>query len=180
MFNLEVAEDHTYFAQGVLVHNCDLLANQNLYGLGPGGYPVDAVPPTPHVNCMCSTVAITDRFHSRRELARMKGEPEPPREWEVGGRETAAEWLGRQPDTFVDSLLGPTRAPIFRQEPHRVISPLGAPIPVHQVLGLPPPQRRLGPAVRARPLVRDDRASMVEPFPDAPSLPPGDSGRRRR
>ena len=31
---------------------CDLLANQNLHDLGPGGYPKDQVPETPHPNCI--------------------------------------------------------------------------------------------------------------------------------
>src|SRR5690606_3258478 len=111
---------------------CDLYANQNLYGLGPGGYPPDAVPSTPHPNCLCVRVAIVDRFHTRRELARLNGEPEPPREWEVGGHETAAEWLARQPEEFQRELLGKTRYEVFRREPERVITAGGEPLPVHQ------------------------------------------------
>lgn len=145
---------------------CDLYANQNLYGLGPGGYPPGELPATPHPNCLCVQTAIVDRFHTRRELARLRGEPEPPREWEVGGHETAAEWLAKQPDTFQQALLGSTRARVFREAPERVISARGAPIPVHQVLGIPKRTRCLGLAVSARRLVEADRARMVQPFPE--------------
>ncbi len=39
VFNLEVQDDHSYVANGLVVHNCDLLAAQNLHGLGQGVYP---------------------------------------------------------------------------------------------------------------------------------------------
>lgn len=149
---------------------CDLYANQDLHGLGAGGYVAGEVPKTPHPSCLCTQTAIVDRHYVRRQLARERGEPEPPREWESGTTQTGAEWLAEQPEAYQRALLGPTRAKIFATHPARVISPRGEPIPVHQVLGRPAPRRRLGPAVRARPLVRADRASMVQPFPPAPRL----------
>lgn len=132
-------------------------------------------------NCLCTQVAIIDRHAARRELAQMRGEPEPPREWESGTTETGAEWLARQTPEYRREMLGPTRARIFEQPGgrERVMTPDGRRVPVHQVLGQPPPARRLGPAVRALPIVRDDRASMAQPFPAAPRLAPGDDGRRR-
>jgi hypothetical protein len=142
---------------------CDVYASQDLFGLGPGGYPADQVPATPHPSCLCSQSAILDRFALQRELAVMRGEPEPPRDWESGRRETGAEWLARQPASFRDSLLGPTRARIFATEPGRVLTPQGAPIPVHQVLGQPPPVRSAGRQVQTAPLVRAERA--VRPTP---------------
>lgn len=142
---------------------CDVYAGQDLFGLGAGGYPVDQVPATPHPSCLCIQSAILDRYALRRELAVMRGEQEPPRDWESGRRETGAEWLARQPASFRDSLLGPTRSRIFATEPGRVLTPQGAPIPVHQVLGQPPPTRRLGPTVQTAPLVRAERA--VRPTP---------------
>ncbi|MBE3087953.1 MAG: hypothetical protein IMZ71_02395, partial [Chloroflexi bacterium] len=36
--NLEIAEDNSYIASGITVHNCDELATQDLFGLGPGVY----------------------------------------------------------------------------------------------------------------------------------------------
>jgi hypothetical protein len=162
---------------------CGLLANQDLYGLGPGGYPVGAVPATPHTNCLCAATAIVDRAHMRRQLAQETGGEEPPRPWESGTRETATEWLHRQPRALQDKLLGPTRGRILRDpsDARDVVTQRGIPIPVHQVLGLPPPVRRDGPAVRARPIIRADRArGQVQPFPRAPRLPRADDGRRRR
>lgn len=170
VYNLEVAGDHTYFANGVLVHNCDLLANQNLFGLGPGGYPADHLPDTPHTNCTCSAIAIIDRFHARRELARETGRPEPPREWEVGGRETAAEWLAKQPEKFQRELLGPTRFEVFQREPNRVVSAGGEPLPVHAVIGRSPMARASGRRIRVRPILERDRATMVRTLPAAPRI----------
>ena len=163
VFNIEVEGAHTYIAEGFLVHNCDVYASQDLFGLGPGGYPADQVPATPHPSCLCSQSAILDRFALQRELAQLRGEPEPPRDWESGRRETGAEWLARQPASFRDSLLGPTRSRIFATEPGRVLTPQGAPIPVHQVLGQPPPVRSAGRQVQTAPLVRAERA--VRPTP---------------
>lgn len=155
---------------------CDLYANQNLYGLGPGGYPPDKLPATPHPNCLCVQTAIVDRFHTRRELARMRGQPEPPREWEVGGHETAAEWLRKQPEKFQRELLGQARHRVFLEDPSRVITADGAPIPVYQVLGIPKRVRGGGPRVSARGLVEADRARMTKPFPvlapPTPTPPP--------
>lgn len=37
---------------------CDELASQDLYGLGPGVYPVGRVPPKPHPWCKCFTTSI--------------------------------------------------------------------------------------------------------------------------
>lgn len=59
VFNLEVEEDHSYVANGVVVHNCDLLSSQNLYGLGPGVYPTRAKTPWPaHPNTLSFVVMV--------------------------------------------------------------------------------------------------------------------------
>jgi len=53
VYNIEVEDDHTYVANGLVVHNCDLLASQNLYGLGPGVYPSAGACPWPaHPNTL--------------------------------------------------------------------------------------------------------------------------------
>ena len=88
---------------------CDLLANQDLHGLGPGGYPVDGLPPMPHPNDLCFHTAIIDEHHFDRELARENGTEEPPRTWESGTRQTATEWLQGQPESLQREVLGPTR-----------------------------------------------------------------------
>ena len=88
---------------------CDLLANQDLHGLGPGGYPTGELPPMPHPNDLCFQTAIIDEHHFDRQVARENGEPEPPRTWESGTQETADDWLRRQPESFQREVLGPTR-----------------------------------------------------------------------
>lgn len=37
---------------------CDVLATQDLYGAGPGVYPIAVVPSLPHPHCLCNTRAI--------------------------------------------------------------------------------------------------------------------------
>lgn len=113
---------------------CDLLANQNLYGLGPGGYPPDAVPRTPHPSCLCSQTAIIDEQHMERELADLEGTPPPPETWNVGGEQSAAAWLAEQPESFQREILGPTRFEAFRQQPGRVLGADGAIRPVSDVV----------------------------------------------
>ena len=143
---------------------CDVYASQDLYGLGPGGYPADSVPSTPHPRCMCSRIAITDTHHFRRELAKAKGQPVPPEPWKSGKHVPGAEWLRAKPEAFQKKLLGPTRFKAFRLG-RRVLDDKGVPIPVHQVIGIPKPTRKDGPAVAAKPIIRRDRATMVKPFP---------------
>lgn len=151
---------------------CDLLANQDLYGLGPGGYPADAVPSTPHTSCLCTQTALVDDQHFRRELAAARGEPEPPRPWESDTHETATQWLRRQPASYRRQMLGPTRAEVFQREPGRVLGPRGELRPVHEVMGRPPPGRGVrtardlvADARRTRRVVIQDRARMVQPRP---------------
>ena len=133
VFNIEVEEDHSYVANGMVVHNCDLLANQNLHGLGPGGYPADSVPPTPHPNCTCTQTAIIDQDHFERELAQLDGTPPPRESWNVGGFSSAGDWLSRQSEETQMEILGPTRLAAFRDDPSRVLDPGGAIRPVRRI-----------------------------------------------
>jgi hypothetical protein len=150
---------------------CDLLAAQDLYGLGPGGYPADAVPVTPHPLCTCFQTAIIDRDHFRRELAQRRGLRNlPPEPWKSGRRETAAEWLAQQPEEFRRRLLGPTRAQAFDLDPTAVITAQGtirSAAAAAQATGLPftPRVRRRGPSVDVAPIVAADRARMVQQLP---------------
>ncbi len=147
---------------------CDVLANQDLYGLGPGGYRADAVPDTPHPHDMCTVSSIVDRQHFKRELAQRRGTAEPPRDWESGRTETGAAWLASQPEAYQRRLLGPTRLTVFRRDPGRVVDEHGRIRPVHEALGRKPVRRAPPAVVRvARPIVERDRAEgQVQPFPD--------------
>lgn len=54
VFNLEVLEHNSYVANGLVVHNCDLHARTDAYGLGAGMYPKGAAPMPPfHPHCFC-------------------------------------------------------------------------------------------------------------------------------
>jgi len=58
VYNLGVEEDHSYIANGIAVHNCDILSSQDAYGLGSGVYPPEGVPLYPHPNDMCYTTRV--------------------------------------------------------------------------------------------------------------------------
>lgn len=118
---------------------CDLLASQNLHGLGPGGYPVDAVPATPHPSCTCTQSAIIDQDHFDRELAELDGTEPPPESWNVGGFSSAGDWLSQQSEATQLEILGPTRLEAFRDDPSRVLDQSGA---IRRVQDIRPPARR--------------------------------------
>lgn len=145
---------------------CDLLANQDLHGLGPGGYPLDAVPER-HTSCLCQLSPITDDAHFDRELAKAKGEPEPPRGWESGQRVTGDEWLRQQSESMRVAVAGRTRARLIMQG-RSVMDGDGRFKPVYQLLRRPKPDIHRGPTVDASGIVKADRESMVRPFPALP------------
>lgn len=141
---------------------CDVCAGQDLHGLGPGGYPADDVPER-HPSCLCSLVAITDEAHFERELARAKGQEEPPRPWESGERVTGDQWLRRQTAGLREAVAGPTRAKLVMRGQSVMATP-GRFEKVHRLLGEPKPVRR-AVLVSATKVVAADRANMVRPFP---------------
>ncbi len=149
---------------------CDVLASQDLDGLGPGGYKPDNTPTTPHPHCMCTLVAIVDSGYFKRELAKLKGGEEPPKPWESGTRETGQDWVARQPELYQKRLLGPTRFAAMKAGQH-VIDQKGRLKPVHEVTGGPKRPMRLGPPVPATPAIRRDRLGQVRPFPKVPAVP---------
>lgn len=60
VFNLEVLEHNSYVANGLVVHNCDLHARTDMYGLGAGMYPKAAAPMPPfHPHCLTGDTLIT-------------------------------------------------------------------------------------------------------------------------
>ena len=143
---------------------CDSYAGQDAYGLGPGGYPADALPMTPHPACLCSQVAIIDSQHFKRELAKLQGRDEPSKPWATGKSETPAQWLASKPKAFQQAMLGPTRFKLFTNG-RNVLDKTGKPLPVYELLGQPKPRRSLGPAINVTPLIRADRLNQIKPFP---------------
>jgi hypothetical protein len=106
---------------------CDILAGQDLHGLGPGGYPTDAVPETPHPNDMCVQVAIIDKDHFKREKAVRNKEKPPPEPWKSGKKETSEQWLKKQSTTKQKAILGPTKHARFKRSPGDVLGKNGVP-----------------------------------------------------
>jgi hypothetical protein len=146
---------------------CDVLAGQNLHGLGPGGYPKEDVPMTPHPHDMCIQTAIMDRHYFARERARTSGEAEPPREWEDGELRTGEDYLRGLDDSTRRRILGPTRDAALAQGT-RVVEGNR----IRRVRDITGRDTRIAPSgeqVRARPIVRADRAAgQVQPFPTLP------------
>lgn len=106
---------------------CDILASQDLYGLGPGGYPEDGIPDTPHPNDLCFQTSIIDEQHFERIRAKQQGKREPSKPWLSGKTETGAEWLAKQSKEYRERLLGPTRSRIFESNPDAVLTRTGLP-----------------------------------------------------
>lgn len=101
VFNLEVEEDHSYVAGGVVVHNCDLLSAQNLHGLGAGVYPDRERCPWPaHPNTLSFVVIVFADEISDADRA---------------GKETTLQALGRLAPEVRAGAVGKTKAEYFDQ-----------------------------------------------------------------
>lgn len=94
---------------------CDVIAGQDFYGLGPGGYPMGQAPDHPHPNCLCLQTAIIDDRHFERQRKIEAGERPPPEDWKSGKIQTHEEWLSKQPKEIQYAILGPTRLTAFEQ-----------------------------------------------------------------
>jgi hypothetical protein len=73
VYNLGVAEDNSYFANGLAVHNCDVWASQDIDGLGAGNYLPENVP-IDHPHGLCFTVTILKDYP---EMQFVSKEPRP-------------------------------------------------------------------------------------------------------
>lgn len=99
VFNLEVEEDHSYVAGGVVVHNCDLLSSQNLHGLGAGVYPNREATPWPaHPNTLSFVVIVFADEVSDADRA---------------GKETTLQALGRLAPDVRAGAVGKAKAEYF-------------------------------------------------------------------
>lgn len=99
VFNLEVQEDNSYIAGGVVVHNCDLLSSQNLHGLGPGVYPDRERTPWPaHPNTLSFLEVVFEDEVTDADRA---------------GKETELQALQRMAPAVREGVLGVTKAAYF-------------------------------------------------------------------
>lgn len=120
---------------------CDVLANQDVAGLGPGVYPVGQVPEPGHPRCLCFTTAIVDTNHFRRQIAEKRGEEPPPPTLKQGKPQTGAAWLKAQPKSVQVQVLGPTRAKMLDKHGDKLFDAKGNIRPVYDLLGKKPPAR---------------------------------------
>lgn len=118
---------------------CDVMAAQDLHGLGAGGYPAADAPSLAHPNCLCFMSAIVDEHFLEREGARARGTAEPPRPWETAGDVSARDVLDGMTEEQRRSVLGSGRAREFARRPTRVVNPDGSFNPLYQIQGRPPP-----------------------------------------
>jgi hypothetical protein len=150
---------------------CDILAEQSLDDLGPGGYKIGNEPECPaHPSCLCGFRSIMDDHYTAREIARLEGTPEPPRNWEDTRRITAEDYARSLGETQQRTLLGPTRLDVLngRHEMQvkdnkslQAFGPRGTIRPIWAIEGRArPPAPQRGPGV----LVRD-----FDPFREAAS-----------
>jgi hypothetical protein len=109
---------------------CDILANQNAYGLGPGRYPPDKVPKAPHPGCLCNPVAVMDT----KAFDRQEGGVTAAQEHADHKSPDAVGWLRQRPDQAA-AILGPTRHELFKRGVN-VLDASGAPLPVRDLLGI--------------------------------------------
>jgi hypothetical protein len=143
---------------------CDVYASSDSYGLGPGGYPADSVPAR-HPSCLCSMVSIADPHYLKREIAKGKGEAEPPKPWLTGVKESPEDWLRKQSTEAQHEIIGPTRAKMLRDGRKLIDEGASNFRPVYRLQQKPKPVRDMGPRVDAADIVSRDRENQVRPFP---------------
>lgn len=146
---------------------CDIYAEQDIDGLGPGGYLPESIPSTPHTCCICYLTAIMDCDHFKRQIAEAKGTKAPAEAWKKKTHRDATALLKSMPEGKRLEILGPTRVKALK-EGKKVVTDRGRILPVYKVMGTPKPQVSRGPSVNVSPIVKSDRASMVRPFPVVP------------
>jgi hypothetical protein len=101
VYNLEVQDDHTYVANGLVVHNCDLFATQNLHGLGEGVYPDEQTCPWPaHPNTLSFVNAVYEGDVTDADRA---------------GKETPLQALNRLSADVRAGVLGQEKAALWEQ-----------------------------------------------------------------
>ena len=85
---------------------CDYLSKQDLYGLGPGVYPPELLPPKPHPNCLCysvDTLRDVEAWDDPRDVPELQ---EQPSDVPLGRRANGftENYIKRQHDLFVQSV----------------------------------------------------------------------------
>ena len=118
---------------------CDYLSKQDLYGLGPGVYPPELLPPKPHPNCLCYSVDVLRDVEAWDQPRDVPGLQEQPSDVPLGRRANGftENYIKRQHDLFVQSVEATEAA--YR------LSPRPEPIPTIPAPVLPPPEVETAP-----------------------------------
>lgn len=104
---------------------CDVFAEADLYGLGPGRYPLDDAPELPaHPQCLCTLVPVITEASILRSL---RGEPPEPRG--TPAHASPEEWLRAQPPEVQARIVGRGNAERMRNG-ETVIGRSGAVLPL--------------------------------------------------
>jgi len=115
---------------------CDLLVNQNLFGLGRGVYPPEYLPPKPHPNCLCYQLDVLrdpDEFDQERPVPTLQKDIDKVRIGK-GGQGFSKGYKKRQLDLFRNVV----RATIEQRGVVMPFSPIPIPpIPIPEVLEVP-------------------------------------------
>ena len=113
---------------------CDYLSKQDLYGLGPGVYPPELLPPKPHPNCLCYSIDVLRDVEAWDQPRDVPGLQEQPSDVPLGRRANGftENYIKRQHDLFVRSVEATEAA--YR------LSPRPEPIPTIPAPVLPPPE----------------------------------------
>lgn len=109
---------------------CDYLSKQDLYGLGPGVYPPELLPPKPHPNCLCYSVDVLRDVGAWDEPRDVPGLQEQPSDVPLGRRANGftENYIKRQHDLFVQSVEA-TEAAYRGQAPRATPTPTTEPAP---------------------------------------------------
>lgn len=109
VWNLAVAEDETYLAEGLVVHNCrsTLVPEVDWAKLG-----LEPPPDAPRAARDLSDVSEDD-LHRKVSARRRSGDL--GRSTQLPSSVIAADWLKRQPVRVQEKLLGVGKAKLFRQ-----------------------------------------------------------------
>jgi hypothetical protein len=85
---------------------CDYLSKQDLYGLGPGVYPPELLPPKPHPNCLCYSIDVlrdVGAWDEPRDVPELGVNPfDVPDGKKPNG--FSENYIKRQHQLFVDSI----------------------------------------------------------------------------
>jgi hypothetical protein len=121
VFNLGVAEDNSYTANGVIVHNCDTLAEHD-EGLGRGVYSPGDEPPLPaHPNCICTLVPVheePEKFVER--LKKWRDDPSSDQELEKWYNDIYLEKASEKDKRLVQALRE-TEAQLIKRKTEKAV-----------------------------------------------------------